>query len=213
MTDLYETLGVSKSADAAAIKKAYRKKAMDTHPDRGGDPAAFQSVELAHRVLSDKGKRARYDETGDAEEAPNNQLARAMEVVAQVIDGVLQRPDAIHIDIIAEGKKAVKIAVANQNDVVKKTERELEKLRKIRKRLSVKKGAADRIGIMLDQKIAGGENALKMYADNLAIFEIVEATLSDATFTPEPRETGHAYNAKQDLWVQTNWNSQTGTFT
>jgi curved DNA-binding protein CbpA len=160
---------------------------MDTHPDRGGDPDAFQSVELAHRVLSDKDKRARYDETGDAEEAPNNQLARAMEVVAQVIDGVLQRPDAIHIDIIAEGKKAVKIAVANQNDVVKKTERELEKLRKIRARFKVKKGAADRIGIMLDQKIAGGENALKMYADNLAIFEIVEATLSDATFTPEPR--------------------------
>lgn len=195
MTDLYETLGVSKSADAATIKKAYRKKAMDTHPDRGGDPAAFQSVELAHRVLSDKDKRARYDETGDAEEVPNNQLARAMEVVAQVIDGVLQRPDAIHIDIIAEGKKAVKIAVANQNDVVKKTERELEKLRKIRKRLSVKKGAADRIGIMLDQKIAGGEQALKMYADNLAIFEIVEATLSDATFTPEPRAPQGVYTS------------------
>jgi curved DNA-binding protein CbpA len=197
MTDLYETLGVSKSADAATIKKAYRKKAMDTHPDRGGDPAAFQSVELAHRVLSDKDKCARYDETGDAEEAPNNQLARAMEVVAQVIDGVLQRPDAIHIDIIAEGKKAVKIAVANQNDVVKKTERELEKLRKIRKRLSVKKGAADRIGIMLDQKIAGGENALKMYADNLAIFEIVEATLSDATFTPEPRPAAQPQSMRE----------------
>lgn len=63
-TKLYETLGVEKSADEKAIKKAYRKLAVKHHPDKGGDEQKFKEVSAAYEVLSDKEKRAKYDKFG-----------------------------------------------------------------------------------------------------------------------------------------------------
>jgi molecular chaperone DnaJ len=68
--DYYEILGVEKSADETSIKKAYRKKAMEYHPDKNpGDKVAeekFKEAAEAYEVLSDGNKRARYDRYGHA---------------------------------------------------------------------------------------------------------------------------------------------------
>ncbi|MFQ5468438.1 MAG: molecular chaperone DnaJ [Kiloniellaceae bacterium] len=68
--DYYETLGVSRSAAAAELKKAYRQLAMQYHPDRNpGDPAAehrFKEISEAYDVLKDQQKRAAYDRFGHA---------------------------------------------------------------------------------------------------------------------------------------------------
>jgi len=68
--DYYEILGIDKSADAAAIKKAYRKKAIEYHPDKNpGDKQAEENFKLAaeaYEVLSDPDKKARYDQYGHA---------------------------------------------------------------------------------------------------------------------------------------------------
>ena len=68
--DYYEVLGVSKDAAAADIKKAYRRVAMKNHPDRNPDNEeaveTFKEANEAFEVLSDKDKRARYDQYGHA---------------------------------------------------------------------------------------------------------------------------------------------------
>lgn len=68
--DYYEILGVSKSASADEIKKAYRKVAMQSHPDRNpGDKQAeenFKEAAEAYEVLSDQEKKAQYDRYGHA---------------------------------------------------------------------------------------------------------------------------------------------------
>jgi DnaJ family protein A protein 2 len=66
---LYDRLGVDRGASAADIKKAYRKLALEHHPDKGGDPEQFKHIQKAYEVLSDDQKRGFYDATGqeDAE--------------------------------------------------------------------------------------------------------------------------------------------------
>ena len=68
--DYYEVLGVDKSADQEAIKKAYRKLAVKYHPDRNpGDKTAeekFREATEAYEVLSDAEKRPIYDQYGFA---------------------------------------------------------------------------------------------------------------------------------------------------
>lgn len=69
--DYYSILGVERNASADEIKKAYRKKAMDSHPDRHGGDAEkekeFKAINEAYAVLSDAQKKARYDQFGSAE--------------------------------------------------------------------------------------------------------------------------------------------------
>lgn len=69
--DYYSTLGVSKTASASDIKKAYRKLAMANHPDKGGDSAKFAKITEAYDVLKDPQKRNNYDQFGTADPQQN----------------------------------------------------------------------------------------------------------------------------------------------
>lgn len=59
--DYYDTLGIPRTATQDEIKKAFRKLAMQHHPDQGGDVNKFQEITVAYETLSDPAKRADYD--------------------------------------------------------------------------------------------------------------------------------------------------------
>lgn len=64
-TRLYELLGADPNASDAELKKAFRKKALAAHPDKGGDPEVFKEVTNAYEVLSDPDRRDMYDRFGE----------------------------------------------------------------------------------------------------------------------------------------------------
>lgn len=75
MADYYETLGVPHDATSEQIKKAFRERAFEFHPDRNaGNPAAeerFKQVNEAYSVLGDQDKRSQYDASGYSDTAYN----------------------------------------------------------------------------------------------------------------------------------------------
>lgn len=63
----YDILGVQKNATQDEIKKAFRKKAVEHHPDKGGDESKFKEISEAYETLSDESKRSNYDRFGKQE--------------------------------------------------------------------------------------------------------------------------------------------------
>lgn len=64
--DPYSVLGIDKNSNDSDIKKAFRKLALQEHPDKGGDPERFKEIQSAYEILSDKDKKEKYDNYGHA---------------------------------------------------------------------------------------------------------------------------------------------------
>jgi DnaJ-class molecular chaperone len=64
--DYYAILGVAKTANEDEVKRAFRKKAHELHPDKGGDAEAFKKLNEAYQTISDPQKRQQYDAFGSA---------------------------------------------------------------------------------------------------------------------------------------------------
>lgn len=141
----YEVLGVARDATTAIIRKAYRQKAKSTHPDQGGDEAAFQELSLAHKVLTNDATRQHYDNTGNLKDDADNTDAKAMGLIVgffyRTAQEVLDQPvDPLMVDMIDTATKFMALQIENLKKQQVKLDRVVTLLGKIEKRIKVKKG-------------------------------------------------------------------------
>lgn len=130
----YQELGVDAKADAATIKRAYRRKRSQVHPDKGGSAKAFVPLQRAYELLCDPIKRQRFDETGEAEDGKGLPAAASVlaSMLLQLVDGV----DLDHNNIVELMRKAIlekeagsKRETANLRARLKKRESAIRRIR------------------------------------------------------------------------------------
>jgi len=170
--DLYGELGVPADADVAAIRKAYRRRALDVHPDHGGSPAQFAVVKRAVDVLSDPERRRKYDATGDAAETtPDIEGSQILELISAVLDSTLgqmaQRGDIERafqcnlVDLLSQQIGAIrgeiKGNISRLKEALKINERLLGRFKRVRK----KKGEDGEQPNRMEAVIAGRVSAIR----------------------------------------------------
>jgi len=98
----YDVLGVPRDTTPEQIRKAYKRKAHEHHPDKGGDHNEFVLIQHAYEILSDPNKRAVYDQTGrDGSASSKEEAARTefMSLLRSVVDDDTV-PDHVNILVI-----------------------------------------------------------------------------------------------------------------
>lgn len=137
---LYETLNIPPDSDADTIKKAYRVKAQQTHPDKeDGNAEEFKKVSHAYEVLSDPKKRERYDSTGAESNVPTLR-DKAMQCIAELLIECVEKVDVKHNDLVSLMVKQVKHHKAQMRDEQQAVEAAIKKREEAMKRLTRKNG-------------------------------------------------------------------------
>jgi curved DNA-binding protein CbpA len=142
MSDHYEALGVKKNASKDEIKKAYRRKAKDAHPDRkGGDNTEMVALNRAKDTLLDDEKRARYDAGGDERSRPPLDTM-AEQAIAQAFDELLDQDNDLpdNINPIAAIERVFKQNASSAETQLKKIDLYMQRLERKAKRIKPKPG-------------------------------------------------------------------------
>lgn len=187
MTDLYAILGVTRDADPETIKAAYRAKAKRLHPDQGGGADEFAELQRAYELLSDPQKRARYDETGSADDGVQDNDREAIGMVCAAFQQAMDAAqDVARSDIVAGTKQLIRQSQKSCFNQRSGNEAKLRKLRAVHARVKRQGAGPDQIGGLLSQMIRETEGAIKMldrHAEiHLRSLEIVE----DYAYAVEP---------------------------
>ncbi len=182
--DLYETLGVDRKATKETIKAAYRKRAMDTHPDRGGSEDEFALVSKAYRVLSDPSMRGRYDkgepvdgtisrESFLEQEAMNVLLATLNALMSQFISN----PD--RFDIIGQAKNDIIEKRRRCIDDSGKVSRDLSKIKKAISKVKYTGSRINAVEVMVNRKLEAAEKVLSDLKDQEEILLLARDIIKD----------------------------------
>jgi curved DNA-binding protein CbpA len=183
--DLYNTLGVEPDASPEEIRRAYRRKAKQEHPDAGGSAEKFGALVKAHRVLSDAEKRARYDRTGEADDGPDNTDQAAMSAIDQILDQLLDKDEPQRIDIVAVIREEIGRNIDHQTGEIRKAMQARRKLERVGGRLTTR-APRNIFKPLLDRKLGHINEGLVTMRQQLAIFERAAKIMEDYAFDAEP---------------------------
>jgi len=187
---LYETLEVNKAADPATIKRAYKKKAKETHPDKGGTAEQFAKVSRAYLVLSDPIRRQKYDATGDIPEqspvdAPLNLLVQFFVTVVQMFANG-QGPDPTTVNLIDIARKQFRTDILQAENQQVKLRQTIKLWQNVEKRFTRQKSdKPDVLKLSLAGQVPPLEAQLRLMADQIEMRKDALKLLDGYTFAFE----------------------------
>ena len=190
--DLYSELEIDRDAPLDVIKRAYRKAAAKHHPDKGGDRDKFALVILARNILTDPGRRARYNKTGDAEDlGPDQTETDAMQIAFQAIGVVIAQieqrgRDASQYNVLADAVRGLKTKIAEMKAAEQGAKDSAAKLRKLAKRFKAKRGKPNRIVPMMEAQARSQEEMSGQAVQSLPAYERAIVLLDEHTFDADP---------------------------
>lgn len=135
MSNLYNDLGVDKKASQEEIKKAFWEQAKEHHPDRGGDKDKMAKLSHAYNILSNKGKRDRYDKTGEDKETPF-MTKFAMYINERFIQIIDNAKNVGTFDLIGAFKTHTETTISGLHNTQVEFKQKLSKYEGVRRRTS-----------------------------------------------------------------------------
>lgn len=186
---LYEILGVPPHATQDDIERAYRKGAMEHHPDRGGDAEEFKRMANAFEILSDPDRRHAYDTTGVADEQAKFEAARA--IIKSMMLTSVEHLDVEKTDLVAHMHKAVNLKRLDSEKAIAKAQAAIQKRYRALARVSLKEdGSANLLAEALCDDIAGLEDSIQAKRDDIALGKLIDALLDGYTYRVDEETLG-----------------------
>lgn len=210
--DPYEVLGVDKNASDKQVKDSYRRKAMASHPDRGGDAREFSLVSQAWAMIGDPGKRAEYDSTGEVKSEKDYEKM-AIEIICKSFEHALNATTSIgplygssrRLNPIAECRKhageIISGTISNINSDISQAKGRIETYESYIKNIVSKANDIPLIENLLAAKIKEAQSIIegaqrakhKMQEVKATVFKILDQYEYQGASDPDHRHNSTVY--------------------
>lgn len=202
--DLYKTLRIKKTASNSDIKSAYRSRAGETHPDKGGNTKEFSEVSLAYKILSDAKRRLIYDTTGSYQENTENLInVKAMELLTQsFLDLINSNDNILTIDIFRVIHQNLSAYKQQNNTTILKQQARLSLLEKVRAKIKFSKAKeTDFLFTALEEQIKCCNLNILLGEENIQIIELAIELSKSYYFTPDAATMQPNINILGDIFT------------
>lgn len=190
MKTLYEELGIKKEASAAEVKRAYKHKAQQVHPDKeGGSAEAFNKVKQAYDILSNEEKRIQYDEHGTIDHTTTTIRDDAIAEIANLFMQVINNVDFKYNNLIEKLKSISNEQISTVAKHKESIAAIIERNRAIAERMNVKEGQENLFTRMLDADTATQNGKVAALDKAANVFKEVLQILEDYEYTVDQRQS------------------------
>lgn len=184
--NLYSILGVNKDATQEELKKAYRDKSKELHPDKpGGDKEKMQNIAKAYEILSNPDKRKLYDITGETDKDPIDMQVN--DEVVNIFMLAISDPnsDIRHENILRKCKGIAYQNITKQRQNILIASRALKLLEEVLKRVSSKDGVPNVIGASVEAEIDSVKGQILVMEESLKLFDLVHKAFDLYSYTTD----------------------------
>lgn len=183
--DPYRELGVGKNADAGAIKAAYRKRSRKAHPDTGGSDEEMQRVNAAYALLSSPERRARFD-AGEPDPGVQDEGARLLSLIANLVIQVVVAADVKHTDIMREVRRRIEADVTAVKAARSEVEKRIRLFETAAKRVKRKSGGENMVAHLIEAEAGKMRAMVAQHTSNLETLKRMREFAEDYEYQVDP---------------------------